>query len=121
MNGKFLTILAPAIILAVSGTTVIGAAVLKRGTYVNALVSCGVASNSTLMKFDGQTFTGGRSRVNVTRSGSSYTGNDRDESGALIPETYEIKSATRFVLVNQFGKIEMRYCSKASLPPMWRD
>lgn len=97
---------------------------LRHGAYVNRDVPCGVASNSTLMWFNGRFFSAGRMpNVMVSRAatkGGSYVGYYQDETGQRVSQTYTVKGRNEFVLTTPFGKSVMRYCPDSTLPSIWR-
>jgi hypothetical protein len=101
---------------------------LKRGTYVRKGTPCEIASNSTIMNFDGLQFTQGRfcnAPVKGLRGSSIVVKRlcpSEDGSGEVTQEdTFRIKSANEFVLTNGAGEFVFRYCAQARLPEIWRN
>jgi hypothetical protein len=101
---------------------------LKRGTYVRKGTACEIASNSTIMNFDGLQFTQGRfcnAPVKGLRGSSIVVKRlcpSEDGSGEVTQEdTFKIKSADEFVLTNGAGEFAFRYCAQARLPEIWRN
>ncbi len=99
---------------------------LRHGTYVYASVACANASNSSIMEFDGTKFFHGRfcpaqvtgrngSKILVTRPCSEGDGPPEPQT-----DTFAIKSDTEFVLNNDGGEYDFRFCEQAELPVMWR-
>jgi hypothetical protein len=101
---------------------------LKRGTYVRKETACEIASNSTIMNFDGLQFTQGRfcnAPVKGLRGSSIVVKRlcpSEDGSGEVTQEdTFRIKSTDEFVLTNGAGEFVFHYCAQARLPEIWRN
>jgi hypothetical protein len=98
---------------------------LKIGTYINNMVTCGEAANATIMKYDGKQFTASRycAIPKDPKKGQAAFAvvlcPQEEEAPDLAPVsgTFTIKSPTEFVAERN----TYRFCEQASLPEMWRE
>jgi len=100
---------------------------LRHGTYVRKGTPCQIASNSTIMNFDGLQFTQGRFCPAPVKnvSGSSFVVSrmcPSEDGGDMVSQSdaFTIKNQNEFVLKNTVGEFEFRYCEQAALPEIWR-
>lgn len=92
---------------------------LRVGAYVVAGTTCGQASNSTLVWWNGQSFSGGRQHPAYPEliGQNRYIASTRGwEDNKVYRVAINVKSQTAY----ERDGVRFGYCSEASLPAMWR-
>jgi hypothetical protein len=95
---------------------------LQPGAYISG-GTCGNASNSTLMWFNGEFFRAGRMSDIYPRpagSPSTLAGTMIDSENNRQQVTFSVLNPRQFVMRNSFGSSSYHFCPDWALPEMWR-